>query len=143
LRLLIADDHETVRKGIRSILASRSDIEVCGEAANGREAIDQAVELKPDLIILDINMPVLGGFAAAQEIKRLMPDVPILFFSMHESKRMVEEAKAIGIQGFVAKDRSYWKPLTPCLQKTTFSLPEKAVRVWNPAQASTILFLIA
>lgn len=106
MRLLIADDHETIRKGVRSILAHRSDIEVCGEATNGREAIDQAIALKPDLIILDINMPVLSGFVAAQEIKRLMPEVPILFFSVHDSRRMVEEAKAIGIQGFVSKDQA-------------------------------------
>jgi DNA-binding NarL/FixJ family response regulator len=122
LRLLIADDHEAIRKGIRSILASRGDIEVCAEAANGREAIDQAVELRPDLVILDINMPVLGGFAAAQEIIRLLPDIPILFFSMHESKRMVEEAKRVSIRGFVSRDQ----PSTTLLEAIDILLSSKS-----------------
>lgn len=75
---------------------------MCGEAANGEEAIS----LKPDLVILDINMPVLGGFGAAKEIQRLLPEVRILFFSMHDSGQFVDEAKKAGVQGFVAKDRA-------------------------------------
>jgi DNA-binding NarL/FixJ family response regulator len=79
---------------------------VCGEAANGEEAVEKAVSLKPDLVILDINMPVLGGFGAAKEIRRLLPEVAILFFSMHDSGQFVEEAKRVGVHGFVAKDRA-------------------------------------
>lgn len=103
LRILIADDHETVRKGVCSILASRKDLEVCGEASNGKEAIEKASELKPDLVILDITMPVLDGFSAAKQIRKLLPDVPILFLSMHDAQQWIEEAKAIGVQGFVSK----------------------------------------
>jgi DNA-binding NarL/FixJ family response regulator len=106
MRILVVDDHETVRKGVCAILSSREDIEVCGEAANGEEAIRIAKELKPDLVILDVNMPVLGGFAAAQELKRLMPELPILFFTMNESAQFVIEAKKLGVQGFVSKDRA-------------------------------------
>ncbi|MGC1902996.1 MAG: response regulator transcription factor [Candidatus Acidiferrum sp.] len=106
MRILVVDDHETVRKGVSAILSSREDIEVCGEAANGEEAIRIAKELKPDLVILDVNMPVLGGFAAAQELKRLMPELPILFFTMNESAQFVIEAKKLGVQGFVSKDRA-------------------------------------
>lgn len=106
MRILVVDDHETVRKGVCAILSSREDIEVCGEAANGEEAIRIAKELKPDLVILDVNMPVLGGFAAAQELKRLMPELPILFFTMNESAQFVIEAKRLGVQGFVSKDRA-------------------------------------
>jgi DNA-binding NarL/FixJ family response regulator len=106
MRILVADDHEAVRKGVCTILASRSDFEVCGEAANGEEAVEKAVSLKPDLVILDINMPVLGGFGAAKEIRRLLPEVAILFFSMHDSGQFVEEAKRVGVHGFVAKDRA-------------------------------------
>jgi DNA-binding NarL/FixJ family response regulator len=106
MRILVADDHETVRKGIRAILSSRTDFEVCGEAMNGEDAIEKAVSLKPDLVILDINMPVLGGFGAAKELGRLLPDVPILFFSMHDGAQFIEEAKKAGVRGFVAKDRA-------------------------------------
>lgn len=136
MRLLIADDHEAIRKGIRSILAPRGDIEVCGEAEDGREAIDKAIELKPDLIILDINMPVLGGFAAAQEIKKLMPEVPILFFSVHESRRMVEEAKVLGIQGFVSKDQAGAVLLTAIdalFSKKSFFPADNSIPIIQPA----------
>ncbi len=87
------------------MLSSRSDIQICGEAANGEEAIAVALQTQPDSIILDITIPVLGGFGAAKEIKRLMPNVPILFFSMHETSQMIQEAKRFGVQGFVAKER--------------------------------------
>ncbi len=106
MRILVADDHEAVRKGVCTILASRSDFEVCGEAANGEEAVEKAMSLKPDLVILDINMPVLGGLGAAKEIRRLLPGVAILFFSMHDRGQFVEEAKRAGVHGFVAKDRA-------------------------------------
>jgi DNA-binding NarL/FixJ family response regulator len=70
LRILVADDHESVRKGVCVILGTRGDIEVCGEAVNGQEAIDKAQELKPDLIILDITMPVLNGIDAAEILRK-------------------------------------------------------------------------
>jgi two-component system, NarL family, response regulator DegU len=106
MRILIADDHEAVRKGVCSILTSRGDIEICAEADNGQQAIEMAVKMKPDLVILDINMPVLGGFAAAAEIKRLLPGIPILFFTMNDGSKFVEEAKKAGVQGFVAKEKA-------------------------------------
>ena len=70
MRVLIVDDHEALRAGVRAALQSRSGVEVCGEASNGREALDKAKELRPDLVILDITMPVLDGFSAAREISR-------------------------------------------------------------------------
>lgn len=103
LRILVADDHESVRKGACVILGTRGDIEVCGEAANGREAIDKAQELKPDLIILDITMPVLNGIDAAEILRKTMPHVPILFLSMHQSRQIITEAKRIGVRGYVKK----------------------------------------
>jgi DNA-binding NarL/FixJ family response regulator len=106
LRILIVDDHEAVRTGVRAILASRNDVEVCGEAANGQEAIEKALELRPDLIILDINMPILGGIAAAKEIKVRLPQVLILLFSMHQSNQLVREAKLLGVQGYVNKSQA-------------------------------------
>src|ERR1700688_3700614 len=103
LRILVADDHESVRKGVCVILGTRDDIEVCGEAANGREAIDKALELKPDLIILDITMPIVSGIDAAEMIRKTLPSVPILFLSMHQSKQIIAEAKRVGVQGYVKK----------------------------------------
>ena len=102
LRVLIADDHEAVRKGVCAILSSRKDLEVCGEAENGRDAIEKARELSPDVIIMDITMPVLSGFEAAREIRKSM-SVPILILSMHESNQLIEEAKKVGVQGYVTK----------------------------------------
>src|ERR1700736_6618793 len=103
LRILVADDHESVRKGVCVILGARGDIEVCGEAANGREAIDKAQALKPDLIILDITMPVLSGIDAAEAIRKTLPNVPILFLSMHQSRQIIAEAKRLGVLGYVKK----------------------------------------
>lgn len=106
MRILVADDHEAVRKGVCAILGSRGDLEVCGEATNGREAVDKAIELKPDLIIMDITMPVLSGVEAVREIRRYLPSAPILVLSMHVSKQVIENVKALGVQGYVAKSEA-------------------------------------
>ena len=102
MRILIVDDHEALRAGVRSVLESRG-LEVCGEASDGQEALAKALQLRPDLIILDITMPVLDGFTAAREIHKLLPGVGILLLSMHESASMVNVAKSSGARGYVAK----------------------------------------
>ena len=102
LKVLIVDDHEALRAGVRTVLESRG-IEVCGEAANGQEALAKAVQLQPDLVILDITMPVLDGFTAAREITKRLPGIGILLLSMHESSSMVNVAKSSGARGYVAK----------------------------------------
>jgi two-component system nitrate/nitrite response regulator NarL len=104
LRVLIADDHEMVRIGLCTMLQS-PHIEVCAQAKNGQEAVEKSRELAPDLIILDISMPVLGGIQAAQQIRIFLPDVPILFFSTHNSSQLIAVAKSVGAQGFVTKDQ--------------------------------------
>jgi len=105
IRILTADDHDVVRRGVRSILLSRPDIEVSGEAADGCQAVTQALQLKPDLIILDLTMPVMGGIAAAAELHKLLPDTPVLFYSMHEGDYLISEAKRLGVRGLVSKGR--------------------------------------
>jgi len=102
LKILIVDDHEALRAGVRTVLESHG-FEVCGEAANGQEALTRAQQLRPDLVILDITMPVLDGFSAAREIHKRLPSVGILLLSMHESASMVNVAKSSGARGYVAK----------------------------------------
>lgn len=105
-RILIADDHEVMRRGVRGLLESHNEWAVCGEAFGGREAVVKSRELRPDLIIMDINMPGLTGIAAAQQIRRENPLAKILFFSVHESAQTVREVINAGAQGYVAKSRA-------------------------------------
>lgn len=103
MRILIADDREAIRKQVSLILASRPDLEVCAEAANGEEAVEKTRELNPDLVILDITMPVMNGLDAARTIRSLGLNVPILVLTVHKSRQLVEEAQKIGAQGYVTK----------------------------------------
>jgi DNA-binding NarL/FixJ family response regulator len=123
MRILVADDHEVIRKGVCTILTSHFDLEECIEASTGQDAIEKALKYSPEVIILDINMPVLGGFGAAKEIQRLLPQTPILFFTMHTGEQFVLEARRAGVQGFVAKDNaaaSLVKAIEAVLRKETF-----------------------
>jgi len=104
LRVLVADDHEMVRIGLCTMLQSQH-IEVCAQAKNGEEAVEKSRQLSPDLIILDVSMPVLGGIEAAQQIRLFLPDVPILFYSMNNTPELIAIAKSVGAQGFVTKDQ--------------------------------------
>ena len=131
MRILIADDHDVVRKGICAILASCKDLEVCGEAADGCEAVDKARKLQPDAVILDISMPRLDGFAAAREIKKILPEVPIVFLSMHDGPSVIEQAKSAGGQAYVKKMQAgsdLLKALDAVLQQKTFFPSEPAQR---------------
>jgi two-component system nitrate/nitrite response regulator NarL len=103
VRILIADDHEIVRKGVSSLLQSRENFEICGEASNGEEAVQQARQLDPDLVVLDVTMPILDGISAAKRIRKLKPSTPILILSMHEGREMIRAAKLAGAQAFVTK----------------------------------------
>jgi two-component system, NarL family, nitrate/nitrite response regulator NarL len=103
LRILIADDHEIIRTGVRAILHWRANVDVV-EAANGQEAIEQARKTNPDVIILDVTMPVMTGIEAARRLKREMPKIPILILSMHDGPSMADELARIGVQGYVSKN---------------------------------------
>ena len=111
MRILIADDHEIVRKGVATVLSTRRDLVVCGEAADGEEAVRKATELRPDLVILDLTMPELNGVSAAQKIKEILPGVPILILSMHEGASLLETFRRIGVQGYVPKTQASEKLL--------------------------------
>ena len=103
LRLLIAEDHETVREGLRLIVESQSDMEVVGEAGDGREAIRLAEELKPDIVLMDVSMPELNGLLAAAKLKRTMPDVKILTLTRHTDEAYLQELLQAGVSGYVLK----------------------------------------
>jgi DNA-binding NarL/FixJ family response regulator len=102
-RIFIADDHEVVRKGLISLLEAQTDWEVCGEAADGREAVEKASELKPDIIILDIGMPSLNGLEATRQILKINPDAKILVLTLHDSDSVVREVLNAGARGFLLK----------------------------------------
>ena len=103
LRILIADDHEVARKGIRALLETRQGWEICGEAKDGREAVECAKQMKPDVVLLDIGMPSLNGLDAARQIRTALPETSILILTMHDSEQVVREVLAVGARGFLLK----------------------------------------
>lgn len=103
LRIFIADDHEIVRQGVKNLVANEADMEICGEATIGRDAVDHVVKLKPDVAILDISMPGLNGIEAARQILKAQPDTRILMFTMHEAEQLVHEVFNAGAHGYLLK----------------------------------------
>jgi DNA-binding NarL/FixJ family response regulator len=103
LRILIADNHEVVRAGIRSLLETRPGWEVCAEVASGREAVQEAKKCKPDVAILDIVMPDLNGLDAARQILKTLPDTQVLILTMHQSEELANEAFEAGARGYMLK----------------------------------------
>ena len=103
LRILIADDHEVVREGARALVEGEPDWEVCGIATNGREAIERAQELKPDVIVLDMTMPELNGLDAIRRIKKTVPAAEIVIFSAHRSEDIVQQVFDAGAKSYIRK----------------------------------------
>lgn len=106
VRVLIADTHPVIRRAVRSTLLVHPEIEVCGEATTGVEAIEEAKKLKPDVVVMNITLPVLNGFETAREIKAVLPEAAIVILSQHADREFVEEARKIGIRAYVAKTRA-------------------------------------
>jgi DNA-binding NarL/FixJ family response regulator len=103
LRILVADDHELVRRGIRGVLRARRGWTVVGEAMNGLDAVEKANRLKPDVAILDISMPDLGGLQATRQIRESVPTTQVVVLTMHESDQMVRRVLDAGALGYVLK----------------------------------------
>ena len=103
MRVLVVDDHEVVRRGVRSLIQSHSNYEVCGEAVDGQDAVEKAQELNPDVIVMDVSMPRLNGLEATHLIRAALPDSEILILSQHDSPEMVRQAFKAGARGYVVK----------------------------------------
>lgn len=103
MRVLIVDDHELIRRGIRSLLSTEPMWVICGEAVDGRDAVTKAKELQPDVIVMDISMPKLNGLEATREIRVALPQTEVLIVSQHENREMVREAILAGAKGYVVK----------------------------------------
>ena len=107
LRILIADDHDLMRQGAGALIGRQPGWEVCGVAATGREAVDKAGLLKPDVVIMDMTMPELNGVDAAVEIKRRLPDTEIVMLTAHEDEDLIRDAFAAGVKSFIFKSQTY------------------------------------
>lgn len=103
-RILLADDHEVVRQGIRMLIEKQKEaMVVCGEARNGREAVTLANQLKPDIVILDFEMPELNGLEATRQIKRQLPETEVLIFTGHEEEQLVHDVFQAGARSYIVK----------------------------------------
>jgi DNA-binding NarL/FixJ family response regulator len=107
LRILIADDHEIVRKGIRTVLSSNPGWDVCAEAATGREAVAKAEQHKPHIVVMDISMPELNGLEAARKIRKMLPKTEVAILSVHFSDKLVREIVEAGAHAYVLKSDAY------------------------------------
>jgi DNA-binding NarL/FixJ family response regulator len=107
IRIIIADDHKIMRDGLRSLLVQQKGMEVIGEADDGRQAVKLALELKPDIIIMDLSMPELNGIDAIGEISSKAPEVKSLALSMHSDKRFISRALKEGASGYLLKDCAF------------------------------------
>ncbi len=103
MRILVVDDHELVRRGICSVLATEPSLTLCGEAVDGLDAVEKTRELHPDIVVMDVSMPRLNGLDATREIKRIFPDVEVVVVSQHEAPEMVRQAFNAGARGYVVK----------------------------------------
>ena len=103
IRILLADDHQMIRTGLKSFLESQPDFKVVAEAGNGREAIERALETRPDIILMDITMPEMDGLEATRQLKKLWPECVILCLTVHEDKFYFMEMLAAGASGYLTK----------------------------------------
>ena len=120
--VLIVDDNAFVRHVLCETFRSDPELKVCGEAANGREAVEQARHLWPDLVVLDLSMPVMNGLDAARALKRLMPHVSLIMYSAFGDKVVERQARLIGISGVVSKS----EPPRALLDKAHVALNESS-----------------
>jgi DNA-binding NarL/FixJ family response regulator len=103
LRILLGDDHDVVRRGLRQLLEQHQGWEVCGEATTGREVVEMVARLVPHVVVLDLTMPELNGLEATRQIRKAQPSTEVLIFTMHESEQLIREVLAAGARGYLLK----------------------------------------
>ena len=132
IRILLADDHEVVRRGLRALLETHPGWEVCGEAADGRAAVELAQKLAPDIVVMDIGMPQLNGFEATRQILERTRGIEVLVLSVHESEQLVREVIGAGARGYVLKSdagRDLVAAVEALLRREPFFSPSVALSV--------------
>jgi DNA-binding NarL/FixJ family response regulator len=139
IKTVLADDHMIVREGLRSLLLSDHAIEVVGEARNGREAVDMAIALRPDIVVMDIAMPLLNGLEATRQIRAAIPDAKVLILSAHSDDAYIDRVIAMGAVGFLIKQTSAQilaKAVHEVMAGNTFFSPQISKRVRDRLQVS-------
>jgi DNA-binding NarL/FixJ family response regulator len=106
-KILIVDDNEAVRRAIRSCIEKHRDWEICGEAENGKTAIEMVTDRQPDLVVLDLSMPVMGGLDAARTISAISPNLPIVMFTMHSCDELLKAAQKFGVKHVFPKSDGF------------------------------------
>ncbi len=132
VRIMLADDHAILRTGLRLMLSSVPNLEVVGEATNGKEALEKAEELHPDLVVMDITMPEMNGIEAANELKRRHPRTKILMLTMHENEELLFRTIQAGASGYVLKksaDNELLDAIHQVMRGETFLRPDMAKQV--------------
>ena len=142
VRILVADDHDIVRRGLKELLTSRAGWEVCGEAKTGREAVALAEQLKPEIVVMDVSMPDLNGLEAARRIHKLFPNTGILILTLHFSDQLVRDIVEAGARAYIMKsdaDRDLVSAVEALSHRRTFFTPRAAEMLLNgfSAQNST------
>jgi two-component system, NarL family, response regulator NreC len=122
VRILIADDHDIVRTGVRLLIEREPGWEVCGEAANGREAVAMAEKLRPDIVILDMTMPILNGLEAARQLKRRLPEIELVMLTAHENEDLVHQVFDVGARSYIVKTEAA-KDLIPAIRSASEHKP--------------------
>jgi two-component system, NarL family, response regulator NreC len=121
-RILLVDDRASMRNTLRSLLTVYGKLDVCGEAKDGREAVDAALVLKPDLVLLDYKMPNGDGIKAASELKQRLPETPVVLFTLYKTQELESEARGAGVRAVVGKEEGVIKLLSTIQDQLTSSL---------------------
>jgi DNA-binding NarL/FixJ family response regulator len=134
VRILLADDHTIVRQGLARLLEEQPDLAVVGEATNGQAAIDKALELRPDMIIMDIAMPLLNGIEAAKKVRKKMPECKIIILSMYSHEYYIHQMLEAGVSGYLLKDsngREIIRAIRAAMKNETIMSPSISQKLEN------------